>query len=416
VRPMHRRLGLLLVLVCGPAVCAAAGDAGLVWHVENSAGEVLESRRADDPINPASVVKLATSLRALEKLGPGHRFETRFLATGPVDPQSGELRGDLVVAGGADPDFQPENAFLVAAELNRSGLRHVAGSLVVDRSFWTGWEGGSARTVRDPVRRGRKMATRLRRALDPGLWDRSTCRTWRRLAARRSLDPAHPPRVEIRGGIAVRDDPSGAILLTHRSNPLAVVLRRFDTYSNNDIERLDATTGPAPTLGPWVASRLGLTPEEVRIETSSGLGTNRMTPRQVVALLRELHRTLEEAHMTLEQILPVAGCGPGTLTRFFPGLARTPGLLVGKTGTLTRTDGGIAVLAGVAATRQGDLFFCVAVPGAGRKLRAARATEERWVLDLVKRHGGGKPRPCIEPLPGPATGVEIVPASPPDAP
>src|SRR5262245_50417546 len=68
----------------------------LVWHVETLDGDLVETNRGDEPLNPASVVKIATSWWALEKLGPDHRFETAFLARGTIDPQTRTLRGDLV--------------------------------------------------------------------------------------------------------------------------------------------------------------------------------------------------------------------------------------------------------------------------------------------------------------------------------
>ena len=134
----------------------------LVWYVETVEGEVVDARRQDLAINPASIVKIATSWWALEKLGPDHRFTTRFAARGTIDRSHGLLKGDLIVHGESDPDFQSENAFLVAQALNQLGVRRVTGSVVVDGTFWMGWENGSQGTNPDPVRRATLMASRLR--------------------------------------------------------------------------------------------------------------------------------------------------------------------------------------------------------------------------------------------------------------
>ena len=146
------------------------------------------------------------------------------------------------------------------------------------------------------------------------------------------------------------------------------------------------------------------------MQTASGLGENRLTPRLIVHLLREFKNTCERLHLPVESLLPVAGCDPGTVTHQFPELADGPNTtaVVGKTGTLTTTDGGIAVLAGIARTGQGDLVFCVAVPHAGGRLRGARRAEERWVLDLLGTHGGGQPRPCSGLLTTPDTGASVI--------
>src|SRR5262245_60457840 len=125
----------------------------LMWHVETLDGQVVESSHADDVLNPASVVKVATSLWALERLGPDYRFESRFYTGGTVDAAKGVLQGDLVVEGTGDPDFHAENAFLVAEALNRRSVRRVTGALVVNARFWMGWEGGSAGTDSDSDRR-----------------------------------------------------------------------------------------------------------------------------------------------------------------------------------------------------------------------------------------------------------------------
>ena len=378
-----------------------------MWHVEAADGQVVESSDADEPINPASVVKVATTLRALETLGPAHRFTTRFRASGTVDPSTGALDGDLVVEGGGDPDFHVENAFLIAAELNRAGVRHVTGALAVDALFWTGWEGGADGTRMAADERAARMAAHLRRALDPGLWDRSTRRTWIECARSLGLDAAHPPRVAVARTRVVPAGTTGEVLVTHRSNPLALLLRRFNAYSNNDIERLDATLGPARTLGPWLAERLGAPADLVQVETSSGLGTNRLTPRLVVALVRALAGQADRAGLALDEVLAVAGCDRGTVTRLYPTVSRTPGVLVGKTGTLTHTDGGVSVLAGVLRTNRGDLAFCVAAPRAEGRIDAARRATERWVIERLAVHGARTAVPCAGPPSGPADHVEV---------
>ncbi len=109
-------------------------------------------------------------------------------------------------------------------------------------------------------------------------------------------------------------------------------------------------------------------------------------------------------------MLPVAGCDPGTVDRFFPRLQAAPftASVVGKTGTLTSTDGGIAVLGGIARTARGDLAFCVAAPKARGKLQLARKAEEQWLLDLIASNGGPRPRVCAPPLASTDTEASII--------
>lgn len=404
---MGRRVFIVLVatLVSLPWAEAAPGNRRrpprpplqLVWHVETAAGEVVTSQLGDEPINPASVVKVATSLWALEKLGPELALETRFFARGGVDWQRGTVRGDLVVQGSGDPDFQVENALLVAKALNEMGIDEVHGAVVVNDRFWMGWENGSAGTEPDPVKRGIQMATRLRQALDRHRWNGNIARVWRELAVRRGWSEHHPPSVRVRGGVGADGRSNlGDLLLVHRSKPLALVLHRFNAFSNNDIERLGVLLGSPGELSGVLKARLDTVGDEPRLETLSGLGENRLSPRAVVHLIRELVASCSARRLEPGHVLPVAGCHPGTLEKFFDVLSSPPyaGSVVGKTGTLTATDGGIAVLAGIVRTLQGDFYFCVATPGAGGRLREARRLQEAWLVRFIDEHGGPRPEPC----------------------
>ena len=383
----------------------------LVWDVETLDGQPVESNQADEAINPASVVKVATSLWALERLGADFRFETRFFARGAVDEARRVLHGDLVVLGAGDPDFHSQNAFLVARALNELNVERVTGAVIVNRRFWMGWENGSEGREPDPIKRSLVMATRLRQALNPKRWDGVIRMSWREFALRRGLDPRRPPQVVVSGGVGVDGETNpGQMLVVHRSQLLSEILRRFNCYSNNDIERVAASLGPADELAAFVASRCEVPREAVQFETTSGLGTNRLTARIIVCLLRHFRQTCERLAVPVESLLPVAGCDPGTVTRQFPLLADGPSTtsVVGKTGTLTNTDGGVAVLAGFARTAHGELAFCVAVPRAAGKLKGARHAEEKWVLDLIGTHGGGQPRQCAPELPPPDAGASII--------
>lgn len=389
----HRGWVVASILV-GALTAPIAESVPLVWHVESEDGVALDARDADSPINPASLTKVATSLWALERLGPDHRFGTRFASSATLDPSTGVLEGDLVVLGSGDPDFHVENAYLVARALNDLGLRTVRGRLLVDETFWIGWEGGSERRETDSERRATLMASRLRDALDPARWTGDTRRYMSEFVARRSI-AGEAPRVVVEGapGAHVGVDPS-SILLRHRSSTLRHILKRFNAYSNNDIERLGVRLGTAEDLVGFLVARWKLAPSMLAFESLSGLGVNRMTPRLVVRLLEDFAETLTGLGLHLEDVLPAVGCDPGTLTHFPQFADAAVGSLVAKTGTLMKTDGGVAVLAGVAHAGRGSMFFCVAAPRSGGRLVEARAAQQRWLLDLIERHGGSQPREC----------------------
>jgi D-alanyl-D-alanine carboxypeptidase/D-alanyl-D-alanine-endopeptidase (penicillin-binding protein 4) len=404
-------VSILLAGMAGGLSPDTAHGTDIYWHVENLGGDEVDSRQADTPVNPASVVKLATTLCAVDRLGPDYRFVTSFGLSGGSAPRDGVLAVPLQIRGAHDPDFHDENAMLVARALNDIGIREIAGGLRLDGSFWIGWEGGSARRVTDMHARAAQMGQRLRQVWNPARWSAGQKAAWKAMAGRRGLDAAALPSVLVADRVALGSPEVGfEVLVDHRSEPLKYALRRFNVFSNNDIERLDASLGPHSKLSDFVSTFVDESTAKVRFETSSGLGTNRMTPRQIVRMLRELRARTNERPGLLADLLPVMGCGPSTLTKLFPNLRRSgqaDGMLA-KTGTLTTTDGGVAALAGVVPTVNGDLFFSVVVPRAGKDLWAARRAQEEWVEGLIRRHGGLRAIPCPAALPLSDTGAEVV--------
>ena len=95
-------------------------------------GSVLESHAADVGLPPASVMKTVTTLYALDALGRGFRFATRLLATGPL--ADGVVQGDLVLAGGGDPQLVTDDLVTLAADLRAAGVTGITGRFLI-------WEG-----------------------------------------------------------------------------------------------------------------------------------------------------------------------------------------------------------------------------------------------------------------------------------
>jgi serine-type D-Ala-D-Ala carboxypeptidase/endopeptidase (penicillin-binding protein 4) len=116
------------------ALIAAAKLGGAVAFVvlDAKSGAVLDQREPDLALPPASVAKAVTSLYALEKLGPAHRFATRVLATGPVE--AGMVQGDLILAGGGDPTLQTDQLGDLVAKLASGGVKGATGRFL----FWDG--------------------------------------------------------------------------------------------------------------------------------------------------------------------------------------------------------------------------------------------------------------------------------------
>jgi D-alanyl-D-alanine carboxypeptidase len=269
----------------------------------------------------------------------------------------------------------------------------------VGDGFWIGWERGTAGREQDPIKRRADMGRRLREAWSPSTWDEAHRRSWQELAARHQWDAAKPPAISFSGAVRVDAPPASRAILVHRSEPLLVALHRFNVYSNNDIERLDASVGPAPELADWLQKRFGKDAAGTTFSTSSGLNRNRMTPRLVVRLLRELRTWLAARGKKPGDLMPVLGCGESTLPELFPRLRASGEAngMAGKTGTLNLQDGGVSALAGFLPAGQGAVFF-VAAPGAGADLRSARAAQEDWLRKLLARLGPVEPLVCPAPV------------------
>ena len=98
--------------------------------------------QADEPMKPASNLKVLTSAAGVRLLGPGHSFETTVTATAPM--QSGVIRGDVSVRGTGDPNISgrffggdPTALFRGWARALRSaGLQRIEGDLIADDTLF----------------------------------------------------------------------------------------------------------------------------------------------------------------------------------------------------------------------------------------------------------------------------------------
>src|SRR5436190_308899 len=130
-------------------------------------------------------------------------------------------------------------------------------------------------------------------------------------------------------------------------------------YSNNFLsDRLGDMIGGPYAIARIVQQDTGSLPTEFYIQTASGLGINRVTPAAMMKLLRAFRNELAKNRMTFTDIMPVAGLDDGTLEgRFANDYSR--GSVVGKTGTLGRTDSGVSALAGEISTHDGRFLFVI---------------------------------------------------------
>ncbi len=90
------------------------------------------AHRAQQPVNPASLMKLYTTGAALDVLGPAWTWATPVLTTGPV--VDGVLQGDLLIQGRGDPTLVIERLWLLLREVQQRGIHEIRGDIVLDSS------------------------------------------------------------------------------------------------------------------------------------------------------------------------------------------------------------------------------------------------------------------------------------------
>ncbi len=316
-----------------------------------TSGRLLYGHGATVPGTPASVTKLATAVAALAALGPEHRLTTTVVRTAP---------DRIVLVGGGDPTLELTGlAADTAAALRGAGTTSVA--LAYDTSYFAG-------PAQHPIGPNENLALVTALMVREGRLDGSSSGP-----ATRADDPAKAAAAQFaallrRHGVTVRGTPApgsgsgGARLAAHGSAPLADLVERMLTNSDNDLaealvrQTALATGRPATFAGGAAAVRAELTRYGVPLAGAvftdgSGLArADRLSPRTLAALLA---LAASPAHPQLRAVLtglPVAAF-TGTLTSRFTG-GPGAGLVHAKTGTLT----GVNTVAGTVLTRSGRLL------------------------------------------------------------
>ncbi|HQU83835.1 MAG TPA: D-alanyl-D-alanine carboxypeptidase [Pyrinomonadaceae bacterium] len=318
--------------------------------VETLDGKPVVDSYSNYAFNPASNVKVATAFAVIKTFGPDYRFPTNVWTDGAVDQTTGTLNGNLYVSG-RDPIFNYEHAVAIANELNRFGIRTVSGDLIVTDNFAMNFNGAPLRS-----------AATLASTLDSGKRSSAATKSWLSYltSSGKYGQVQGVPGVSITGGTYVQPMPSNVrLLFTHESAPLREIVKVTLCYSNNFLaEKLGDMVGGAYAVARIVQLNAGLAANEFILQTSSGLGINRVTPKAQMKLLRTFRNELARYKMTFADVMPVAGIDKGTLENRFDTDFAT-GSVVGKTGTLGNTDAGVSSLTGEINTKNGKLLFVI---------------------------------------------------------
>jgi serine-type D-Ala-D-Ala carboxypeptidase/endopeptidase (penicillin-binding protein 4) len=104
------------------------GITGL-YVADARSGEPLFAVNSDDPLNPASNVKMVSTATALELLGPTFKYTTRILGAEP--DKQGVIRGSVYLLGTWDPTLSGADMDHIAEQLAARGVKQLDGDILV---------------------------------------------------------------------------------------------------------------------------------------------------------------------------------------------------------------------------------------------------------------------------------------------
>ena len=90
--------------------------------------------RSKQAMNPASTMKLITTLTGLDVLGPQYRWRTNVYTDGLIS--QGTLKGNLYLQGTGDPKLVPEELAKMMKAIQNLGIQKIDGNLFFDRSAY----------------------------------------------------------------------------------------------------------------------------------------------------------------------------------------------------------------------------------------------------------------------------------------
>ncbi len=169
IRALRQSLALsVALLIVSPHASAATEDAlplgvrsvlklrdvpadTLSIYVEDvSTGKVVLDWQSGQQRNPASTMKLLTTLVALDVLGPAYRWKTDVYALGEI--VDGRLDGDLLLKGYGDPFLVTQRVWQMLRRIRGEGIDEIAGDLLLDDSWFAVGNFDPAAFDRQPLR------------------------------------------------------------------------------------------------------------------------------------------------------------------------------------------------------------------------------------------------------------------------
>lgn len=376
-----------------------------------------------ESLNPASTMKVVTSVASLSVLGGHYKYKTTFT----TDTISRGVIGNLYVRGVGDPSLVEERLWRIGKDLRVRGVKEVGGDIVVDNSFFDNDDfegkisdssraynaavsafainfnsfavvasnvGGAVNVEVDPpteyfvlnanVRSGGNSLSVTRDYRDGKEYVSASGSVSDEAVKYANVENPveyagttikwilEQNGIAVKGGVRAGTATGRTKLVTDSSKPLSQILWDLNKWSNNfTAEMVVKTLGAEESGAPGATHKgvailkrfldeVGVDPQEYNIVNGSGLSQqNRISANALTQILIYAHRK-SKIRADYTSALAVAGID-GTLKNRL----RAPALMgnvKAKTGTLNN----VSSLAGYMETRSGkSVCFAILVNGGG---------------------------------------------------
>jgi serine-type D-Ala-D-Ala carboxypeptidase/endopeptidase (penicillin-binding protein 4) len=414
-------------------------------------GDPLYMYNSSLSLVPASAIKLIVAAAALHDLGPDYRFETTTATDGSI--RGGILNGNLYLVGGGDPELGSADLRAAVRELRDSGVRLIGGDVIADSTLYAdetpnktwdpedleyGWAappsalsidngavqftiapdagGGLAAIAIDPPGAAGRIIGGVRSAstdadntirIDP-LPDASgftlsgeipygeAQKYWRAIAQPSQTAATVMRTLLNQQGIAVAGTgitgktPAGTTALwTHRSRPLAAIIKHMAYASDNHIaeQLLRAIGAQQSGLGSLdngigversFLESLGVDIAPLQIVDGSGLSAqNRVTARSLAAVLRSMLAGPDAARDAA--LLPAVGVDGTVRVRDLP--ADVLGKVLGKDGYI---EGASSIAGYIKTAHHGVVIYVFLVNDWQNGFDAVWAGEDEMLARIAR--------------------------------
>ena len=316
-----------------------------------TAHQVVYQKNERQRMRPASVMKLVTSITALDMLGGDYQYHTGICYRGHLEGDT--LVGDLYFVVGFDPTITRDDLRMMADTISRYGIHRIDGMLVSDL------------TMKDTLSYGSGWC-----------WDDDNDRLTPLLVDKKDqfmsimMQEMRARGIQLSVTLARGRLPQGCTEIYRYNSSIDKVLLRMMKQSDNLYAESmfyqvakgnsprTATASDASGAVKRLAMRLGLDPINYTIADGSGLSLyNYVSAEMIVALLRHAYQN-REIYDHLYPSLPIAGVD-GTLEK-----RMTKGKAFGNVHAKTGTVSGVSTLAGYCQASNGHTL-CFAILNQG---------------------------------------------------